>query len=325
MLSLLYALKRHTTVVAVDYSDVIVKMVVLATNKVGYRLMCADSYVLESGIVVEGRIIKMEKLVEAIQCLIERNKIKNTKFAFVVPFQDITVKTIPYDNNFIAQLTYESDETIFSVLEETADQLISYSSDDIYIDYDFVPANDGTELVRLVGIHKDRALDYENLASMLKVEAEVLAVDAYLLSDYFTEIYVDQEPLKQKQCYAVIGLDAKSNQIHFLQHQNIIMQDSRNIGIELEGEEYMNMVVPWLMRNFQMYDVSHRDIEIKKIFIYGEMAGIEGLVQTIAEYTGKLAEIINPFETIEVLDASIEIENPASYVIATALATREVI
>lgn len=325
MLSVLYALMRQKTIVALDYSDSFVKMVVLSVGASGYRLVCADSVPLERDIVVENRIIKLEEMTEVVDSLLKKHKIKNKKLGFVIPSQDTTVKLIPYDNNFVTQLTYQSDEVIFNVLQDSAEQLISYSSDDIYLDYSLVPASDDSEMIRLVGVHKERAADYQNLAEMLKMQAEVLTVDAYLLADFFREFYSVNAPLTKNECYAVIGLDQRSTQIHFLNHHDIVIQDARNLGIEISGEEYINMIVPWLMRNFQMYDVSHREYTIKKVFVYGEMAHTEGLLQSLVEYIGQLPEIVNPFEFIEILDASIEIDNPAQYLVATTLAMREAI
>ena len=318
MLSLLLSKYKTKTVVAIEWSDAFLRIVLLKKKGSNYTLLTADSEALTTDCISHGKITDFVKFCEILLILLKRNRIKNNYAGFVLNASDTIIKKNSYNSRL-------SPDQINSAILLDVEQYVSYSIDDTYLDYELMgrPHKGKKQEALVVVTHKSNVEQYYKIAKMSNLKPEVLDIDHYVLQRFLKYFY--QNNLPPNRCYLMIGLNTGSYKIHFLTQDAVYFSNQKSLE-NLDGDEdYLNAMLPWLSRNIQMFQVEHKNRAFNNILIYGDKAEIASLENRIAVHTSMNADVINPFENIAHDQGITKIKHPASYVLALGLATREIV
>ena len=318
MLSLLLSKYKTKTVVAIEWSDAFLRIVLLKKKGCHYTLLTADSEVLSEDCIAHGKIIDFVKFCEILLILLKRNRVKDNYAGFVLNASDTIIKKNSYNSTLTPR-------QIHNAILLDVEQYVSYSLDDTCLDYELMdrPHKDKKQDALVIVTHKNNVEQYYKIAKMSNLKPEILDIDHYVLQRFLK--YFHQKNLPPNNCYLMIGLNAGSYKIHLLKEDAIYFSNQKSLGHIDNDEDYLNTMLPWLSRNVQMFQVEHKNIIFNNILIYGDKAEIASLEDRIAEYTAINAKVINPFENLMYDQKTTKIKHPASYVLTLGLATREIV
>ncbi|WP_119343592.1 type IV pilus biogenesis protein PilM [Facilibium subflavum] len=311
--------RKSQTVIAIEWSNAFLRIAILSKKNGGYALELADSQAFEKPCVDDnGQIVDYTAFAQILWHLFKKHRIKHQYAGFLIPATETIIKEIDFDIALDQSQIYDN---ILSHLE----RYIAYSVEDTYLDCQVIDQDQtkDKQTVLLVAAHKDHVTRYEKLAKLCRLSPEVLDIDSYALQRFIRLLY--KVELAKQHCFVLVGLDTSSYKIHFLDQDRIYYSDQKRLGTQLNDQEYVEIMLPWLLRNLQIFDVNHKNLQFDKIIIYGEKAEIDTLESSIHEFTQKVIEVLDPFTTLlNCAQRPYAIEHPSSYVLTLALATRQV-
>ncbi|WP_018299042.1 type IV pilus biogenesis protein PilM [Fangia hongkongensis] len=304
-------------IVAIEWSNAFLRIAQLSKSTSGYQLIAVDAAALGNECVSNGQIVDYAEFAETLIDLLKRNNIQTHYAGFVLAQGNTIIKGVRYDKSLSAKGLYDA-------LLLDMQKHISQGAEDTYFDYQLLgdSMQEGKQDVLLIAAHKSDVEPFEKIARMCHLLPEVLDIDSYLLRRFLQVLY--PMDLQENSCVALVGLNTFSYKIHFLDENEIYFNDQKALGVNLNDEEYINSLIPWFARNIQMFEVGHSDIQLKRLFLYGERVEIERLIDNLKEQTEIEIEILDPFKHISLNNKTLP-QCPESYVLTLALATREVI
>ncbi|WP_119327717.1 type IV pilus biogenesis protein PilM [Cysteiniphilum halobium] len=301
--------------VAVDWSDYFLRIVVLRKKTQGYELVAADSAELEHGMIENGQIVDFAGVAESLLELLKRHKIKHKQAAFVVNGANIISKRLRFDEELTEAQIH--DEIVLDFNKH-----VSYPPEETFYDFEVQTkeeeANTRKQEVLFIAAHKDQIAQYEQLAKICRLRLEVIDIDNYVLQR-FVEIFYPEE---KQDCWALICLNFKRFKLHILDENQIYFSEQKTISAGLSEAEYLNAVNAWLMRNMQMFEVSNRGKKPQKIVLYGDHVEIDNIIVSFKEMMQLDVTILDPFTQLNNAQVALDIKHKASYLLTIALATR---
>ncbi|WP_440683378.1 type IV pilus biogenesis protein PilM [Cysteiniphilum halobium] len=301
--------------VAVDWSDYFLRIVVLRKKTQGYELVAADSAELEHGMIENGQIVDFAGVAESLLELLKRHKIKHKQAAFVVNGANIISKRLRFDEELTEAQIH--DEIVLDFNKH-----VSYPPEETFYDFEVQTKEEGANTrkqeVLFIAAHKDQIAQYEQLAKICRLRLEVIDIDNYVLQR-FVEIFYPEE---KQDCWALICLNFKRFKLHILDENQIYFSEQKTISAGLSEAEYLNALNAWLMRNMQMFEVSNRGKKPQKIVLYGDHVEINNIIVSFKEMMQLDVTILDPFTQLNNAQVALDIKHKASYLLTIALATR---
>ncbi|WP_192877923.1 type IV pilus biogenesis protein PilM [Fastidiosibacter lacustris] len=314
MLSFLLSRLQSRTLIAIDWSDRYLRIVVLKKKAIGqYVLEVADCEVLEAGIIENNQIIDFATVAETLIDLLKRNKVKSKKVGFVLSSTNVISKTIQIDKGL-------NETQLKDAILLDFNKYVSYPVEDTFFDFKLIPQSDSTsQALLLIAAHKDHIEQYQRLAKICRLSIEVIDVDSYVLQRYMQIFHVSYN----EDYNVLVCLNYKRFKIHIFDNDNIYLAEHKSVSASLNEEDYLNTLSAWLIRNLQMFDVSNKGKKLERLMLYGDRVEIDNLTQVVKDFTGLEAIMINPFTHLLNMNQAQQIKHGAGYVLTVGLATRE--
>ena len=220
---------RSRNLVGLDIGDSSIKVVELKDlgKGRGWQLVKLGWEPLSPEAIVDGAIMDSQLVVETIQRLFERLRIKNTHVATSVSGHSVIVKRITVPAMSEAELA-ES-------IQWEAEQYIPFDIEDVRLDYEVLESSslsgEGNMDVLLAAAKKEKINDYTTVIGQAGLTAECVDVGAFALQNAFEANY-EFEP---HQTTALVDVGAAVSSISVLQGGTALYwRDMNNIG----GNQY---------------------------------------------------------------------------------------
>jgi type IV pilus assembly protein PilM len=319
---------RNKLAVGLDIGSSSVKIVQLKERKGGFTLQAFGSAPLPPEAIVDGALMNSSAIVQAIQELVAREKVKTKEVAIGVRGHSVIIKKIS-----LPRMTQEElDESI----QWEAEQYIPFDVKDVNIDTQILtPEADaaGQMDVLLVAAKKDMINDYTSVCAEAGLTATVVDVDAFAVQNAYEASY----DLDSSETAVLINVGAAVTNINILARgtttftRDITMggnafteeiQKQLNISydeaeaLKVGGQGETDAVVPQeverviagvaeqlageIQRSLDFYSATAADTRIGKVFLSGGTARIPALFKIIEARAGVPVEILNPFKNIEI-------------------------
>jgi type IV pilus assembly protein PilM len=319
---------RNKLAVGLDIGSSSVKIVQLKERKGGFMLQAFGSAPLPPEAIVDGALMNSSAIVQAIQELVAKEKVKTKEVAIGVRGHSVIIKKI--------SLPRMSQEELDESIQWEAEQYIPFDVKDVNIDTTILtPEGDaaGQMDVLLVAAKKDMINDYTSVCAEAGLTATVVDVDAFAVQNAYEASY-DVDP---GTTAVLINVGAAVTNINILARgtttftRDITMggnafteeiQKQLNISydeaeaLKVGGQGETDAVVPQeverviagvaeqlageIQRSLDFYSATAADNRIGRILLSGGTARIPALFKVLEARAGVPVEILNPFKNIEI-------------------------
>lgn len=277
--------------------------------------------------IVDGHVMNSSAVVEGLNLLFLRHKIKRREVSLAVSGHAVIIKRMALPMMTAAELEEQ--------IDWEAEQQIPYDIKDVEIDYEVLRKRpeQGQMDVLLVAAKKDEINDTAQLAREAKLRPMVIDVDAFTVQNTFEANY----GLPREGTIALINIGATLTTINILSQgipaftRNIINggnaiteEIQKRLGITFEEAELYKTgvstdgrtVVPnevpqivkqvveglagEILRSLDFYLATSGEREISRIYIAGGTANIPEVGAAIERRTKAPVELLDPFKDIAV-------------------------
>jgi type IV pilus assembly protein PilM len=277
--------------------------------------------------IVDGHVMNSAAVVEGLNALFARHKIKRREVSLAVSGHAVIIKRMALPMMTAAELEEQ--------IDWEAEQQIPYDIKDVEIDYEVLRKRpeQGQMDVLLVAAKKDEINDTAQLAREAKLRPMVIDVDAFTVQNTFEANY----GLPREGTIALINIGATLTTINILSQgipaftRNIINggnaiteEIQKRLGITFEEAELYKTgvsndgrtVVPnevpqivkqvveglagEILRSLDFYLATSGEREISRIYIAGGTANIPEVGAAIERRTKAPVELLDPFKDIAV-------------------------
>lgn len=169
--------------IGIDFGASGIKLVQLKEDKGKLALVRADFEPFGLDVIVDGAIMNMAQLTDALRRLVERNKIAGKKVAFGVSGHSVISKKI-----CLPEMTEQ--ELDSSIMWE-AEQYIPFDIREVYVDVEIIDpmAGQGLMDVLLTAAKKDAVNDYVQILAEVGLRPALADVEVYALMNMFEAMY----------------------------------------------------------------------------------------------------------------------------------------
>lgn len=323
--------------VGLDIGTSSVKVFQVKESTGGFQLVHADMKPLDPEVIVDGTVMDAERVVSVIQEIFRENKIKTKDVVLSVSGISVIVKKI----NLPEMTEEELDESI----QWEAEQYIPFDIEDVNIDFQILRpiGEDGNRQmeVLLVAVKKDKINEYTSLAEEAGLSPVIMDVDVFALENMYEINY----ELNKNEAVALIDIGAGLMSINVIsdgmpsftrdisiggnqfteaiqKEFGVSYEEAEKIkkGGALEGvsfqdivpilESVSNDIASEILRSFDFYRATasaSKDL-IARVMISGGCAKLKGLREFLAKQLGLEVGIINPFQNIEIMEGSFDVD-----------------
>jgi len=321
-------LGRSRNLVGLDIGDSAIKVVELKDlgKGRGYQLAKLGWEPLSSEAIVDGAIMDSQLVIETIQRLFQRLRIRNLQVATAVSGHAVIVKRI--------SLPVMSDAELAESIHWEAEQYIPFDIEDVNLDYQILEGSslsgEGNMDVLLAAAKKDKINDYTSVISQAGLTPSTVDIAAFALQNTFEANY-EFEP---HQVIALVDVGAAVTSITVLhggtsvywrditiggnQFTDAIQKDLNLSAEQAEqlkrGEEVdgipFERVMPILsavnedvgaeiQKTIDFFkQISATDEPLDRLYLTGGSSQIVHLKESLGERLKTQVEILNPFRKI---------------------------
>jgi type IV pilus assembly protein PilM len=314
--------------VGLDIGSGSIKVCHLKQSKKNYALQSFGMVQLPPEAIVDGALMNSNAVVDAIQELMQSQKIKTKEVATSVSGHSVIIKKIN-----LPQMT--PDELEESIQWE-AEQYIPFDINDVNIDVQILNTEStqaGQMDVLLVAAKKDMVNDYTSVIMEAGLTPVVVDVDSFAVQNMFEVNY----EVPRSETVVLINIGAAVTNINVL--ANGVSTFTRDISIgggqftdaiqkalnvsydeaealKLGGGADTDAVVPQevervlqteseaianeVQRSLDFYAATSADAHLARIFLSGGSSKIPALIKTIERRTSVPVEVVNPFRNIDI-------------------------
>ncbi len=332
---MLFSKSKH--LVGLDIGSSSVKVFQLKESGGAFQLIHMDVRSIDPEVIVDGTVMDAERVVSTIQEIYRDNRIKVKDVALSVSGISVIVKKI----NLPVMTEEELDESI----QWEAEQYIPFDIEDVNIDYQIlrpIEENGNKQMeVLLVAVKKDKINEYTSLVEEAGLRPVVVDVDAFALENMYEINY----EINRNEAVALVDIGAGLMNINIIQNGmpsftrdisiggnqfteaiqkefGINFEDAETVkrGKDLEGVAYQD-VIPILesvthdiaseiLRSFDFYraTASLNKEPVARVMISGGCAKMKGFREYLAGHLGVEVEILNPFQNIEILEGTFDMD-----------------
>lgn len=319
---------KKKEVVGLDIGSHSIKLVQLNETGKGMELINFGVMPLQTEAVVGGAIMDANIIVEAIQNLIEVQKVKTKDVVTSVSGTSVIIKKV--------KLPFMTEEELAESIEWEAEQYIPFDISDVNIDFQILESAELLEEkgsdqmeVLIVAIKREKIDDYTNLILEAGMNPVIVDVDAFAIENSY-ELNYDIK----KEIVALVDIGAAVMNINILRDgittftrdiflggnlytENIqkelgtSREDAKalKLGVEMEGiskekvkhvmEKTTEDIFQEVNRSFEFFRSATEDENIDKIVLSGGCSKIKGIDQFLSQRVNIPVEIINPFKKVQ--------------------------
>ena len=324
---------RGKNLVGVDIGSSSIKICQLNEGRKGLSLLRFAYVPLEPQTVVDGHVMNVGVVVEALMRAFHDQKIRERQVAMSVSGQSVIIRKITIPMMTASEL----DEQI----PWEAEQHIPFDIRDVHIDYDILrrrPEAGQMDLL-LVAAKRDEINDYAQIAREAKLKPLVIDIDAFTIQNIF-EASQGTLPL---ETIALINVGATLSSLNILSNGvSVFTRDIANGGSSITEEIQKQLSVPYaqaeaykaggdergivpkvvmdivhavadtvaaeIQRSLDFYMATSGETGITKIYLTGGSANLPQLVTAIERRARAPVEVFSPISRVD-LSAS-EINAP---------------
>jgi type IV pilus assembly protein PilM len=319
---------RSRNLVGLDIGDSSVKVVELRElgKGKGYQLAKLGWEPLSPEAIVDGAIMDSQLVIDTIQRLMQRCRIRTPQVATALSGHSVIVKRI--------SLPVMSEAELAESIRWEAEQYIPFDIEDVNLDYQILEGSslsgDGNMDVLLAAAKKDKITDYTSVIGQAGLQPVTVDIATFALQNAFEANY-DFEP---HHVVALVDIGAAVTSISVLHrgtsvywrdiniggnHYNDAIQKELNLsadqaerlkrGEEAEGipGERISAIIASVNEDVEaeiqktidfFKQISATDAPLDRLYLTGGTAQVAHLKDSLAQRLGTQAELLNPFRKI---------------------------
>jgi type IV pilus assembly protein PilM len=318
--------RGNKSMVGVDIGSSSVKAVELQGKNGNFELVSLGYEALQPDSVVDGQIMELNSVSQAIANIFNEHKIKTTRVAAGVNGHSVIVKNI-----VLPQMTGEELQESFAW---HAEEHIPFDISDVNLDYHVTGSTPDAIHVLLAACKRDKIANLKQAIQLAGKQPTVIDVDAFALQNCY-ELNYDPQP---GQIVALLNIGASTTNINILNGNRSVFTRDASFG----GNQYTSLLQKELGLNFDQAEqvkrgmplpegVEPREIEpildtvsdilaleiqktmdfyratvedgesaVQKILISGGGSKLRGLVEFLAKQFEIPVEVFDPFRKIRI-------------------------
>ena len=316
----------NNSMVGVDIGSSSVKAVELQGKSGSFQLMSLGYESLEPDSIVDGQIMELNSVANAIATIFNEHKIKTTKVAAGVNGHSVIVKNI-----VLPQMTPDELEESFSW---HAEEHIPFDISDVNLDYHVMDKSADAIHVLMAACKRDKVANLKQTIQLAGKQPAVIDVDAFALQNCY-ELNYDPQP---REIVALLNIGASTTNINVLSGvRSVFTRDAtfggnqytsllqKELGLTFEQAEQVKRGMPIpegieqreiepildtvsdilaleIQKTMDFYRATVEDGEsaVGKILISGGGSKLKGLVEFLSKRFDMPVELFDPFRKIKV-------------------------
>jgi len=316
----------NNSMVGVDIGSSSVKAVELQGKSGSFQLMSLGYESLEPDSIVDGQIMELNSVANAIATIFNEHKIKTTKVAAGVNGHSVIVKNI-----VLPQMTADELEESFSW---HAEEHIPFDISDVNLDYHVMDKSADAIHVLMAACKRDKGANLKQTIQLVGKQPAVIDVDAFALQNCYERNY-DPQP---RQIVPLLNIGTSTTNINVLSGvRSVFTRDAtfggnqytsllqKELGLTFEQAEQVKRGMPIpegieqreiepildtvsdilaleIQKTMDFYRATVEDGEsaVGKILISGGGSKLKGLVEFLSKRFDMPVELFDPFRKIKV-------------------------
>lgn len=316
--------RRQEEIIGMDISSWGIKVVGLSGSMEQPVLELLASARMPSGHIVDGNVVKMNEVADALRALLRKDRIKASKVALALPSSAVITKKIMVEANL-------SSADMEAQVEEEARQYIPFPLEEVSLDFCIVGQNpQRPEMldVLIAAARRDRIQNLQELVELADLEASVVDVQSYALRSATRRLVDIHLPGQENAVVLLLKMGAGRTLMQLTVGEAIVYERDQAVGGEqltqriaahysFSGDEaetkkisgalaqdfessvlapYVSTTVQVLERGMQFIYNSTPYNKVNQIFLTGGGAMVPGLAAAISTALQSPCTLINPFE-----------------------------
>jgi type IV pilus assembly protein PilM len=218
--------RGKTSMVGVDVGSSSVKAVELQGKSGDFQLLSLGFETLQSDSVVDGQIMELNAVSNAIGNIFNEHKIKTTKVAAGVNGHSVIVKNIV--------LPQMSEAELQESFAWHAEEHIPFDISDVNLDYHVTGQSDDAIHVLMAACKRDKIANLKQAIQLAGKQPTVIDVDAFALQNCY-ELNYDPQP---GQVVALLNIGASTTNINILNGARSVFTRDATFG----GNQYTSLL-----------------------------------------------------------------------------------
>ena len=318
--------RGKTSMVGVDVGSSSVKAVELQGKPGDFQLLSLGFETLQSDSVVDGQIMELNAVSNAIGSIFNEHKIKTTKVAAGVNGHSVIVKNIV--------LPQMSDAELQESFAWHAEEHIPFDITDVNLDYHVTGQSDDAIHVLMAACKRDKIANLKQAIQLAGKQPAVIDVDAFALQNCY-ELNYDPQP---GLVVALLNIGASTTNINILNgSRSVFTRDAtfggnqytsllqKELGLTFDQAESVKRGMPLpdgaeqreigpildtvsdilaleIQKTMDFYRATVEDGEsaVEKILVSGGGSKLTGLVDFLSKRFEVSVEMFDPFRKIRV-------------------------
>ena len=314
------------SMVGVDIGSSSVKAVELQGKNNDFQLVSLGYEALPPDSIVDGQIMELNSVSNAIGNIFAEHKIKSTKVAAGVNGHSVIVKNI-----VLPQMT---DDELQESFAWHAEEHIPFDISDVNLDYHVTGSTDDAIHVLMAACKRDKIANVKQAIQLAGKQPSIIDVDAFALQNCY-ELNYDPQP---GQVVALLNIGASTTNINILNGaRSVFTRDAtfggnqytsllqKELGLTFDQAERVKRGMPMpegsepreiepildtvsdilaleIQKTMDFYRATVEDGEaaVQKILVSGGGSKLGGLVEFLARRFEVPAEVFDPFRKIRV-------------------------
>jgi type IV pilus assembly protein PilM len=257
-------IRGNKSMVGVDIGSSSVKAVELQGKNGNFQLVSLGYEALQPDSVVDGQIMELNSVSNAIANIFNEHKIKTTKVAAGVNGHSVIVKNI-----VLPQMTGEELQESFAW---HAEEHIPFDISDVNLDYHVTGSTPDAIHVLLAACKRDKIANVKQAIQLAGKQPSVIDVDAFALQNCY-ELNYDPQP---GQVVALLNIGASTTNINILNGNRSVFTRDASFG----GSQYTSLLQKELGLNFDQAEGVKRGMPMPEGV---EPREIEPILDTVSD------------------------------------------
>ena len=238
--------RGKTSMVGVDVGSSSVKAVELQGKSGDFQLLSLGFETLQSDSVVDGQIMELNAVSNAIGNIFNEHKIKTTRVAAGVNGHSVIVKNIV--------LPQMSDEELQESFAWHAEEHIPFDITDVNLDYHVTGRTNDAIHVLMAACKRDKVANLKQAIQLAGKQPAVIDVDAFALQNCY-ELNYDPQP---GQVVALLNIGASTTNINILNGVQSVFTRDASFG----GNQYTSLLQKELGLTFDQAESVKRGMSL---------------------------------------------------------------
>ncbi|MDQ5984688.1 MAG: Cell division protein FtsA [Syntrophus sp. SKADARSKE-3] len=315
-------------VVGLDIGSSSLKLMEIIESGGGFLMNRFIQLPLERGVIVDGAIVELGKLVDALKALFKNSGCQRKGIVTSLSGHSVIVKKATFPNM--------EDQELRDMIHDEAGKYLPFDSmDDVNFDFQILGQNEYNPNhldVIIVAAKKENIETYVEAIEMAGLSAVILDVDSFALETMYEKNYDYDE----KDIAVIVNIGASITNINVVKNATSIFTRDFTVGsnsiteaiqaqyggsfddaerLKIEGPQedslarrdfqsallsFADPILSEIERSVDYFRSTYGDEDIRQVLIAGGGAFIPGIAQDLSQRLNISAEIIQPFRKIGV-------------------------